>query len=210
MKKLAVRLLVAVVTLSLGIGLAVYLKRRAHDKRCSESSYFAAPLFSEGDERRSVFLRRYLEAQQERGFSCLDENIEAYRVLYIPAFDYPTTVRVWRDGDQYQMTIKQLEDDWVPSLNGENKPATIRFNTTRTLTAAEWRQFKERLAIANFWSLPPADPDSIGLDGVLCTLEGKSAGRYHVVFRWGDETGFMDACGYLLRVAKVEWKHLRE
>lgn len=208
MKRLAVRLLVAVVTLSLGIGLAVYLKRRAHQKRCTESGYFTAPVFSEDNERKSDFLRRYLAAQQEPGFSCLDENIEAYRVLYIPAFDYPTTVRIWRDGDQYQMTIKQLEAEWLP-IDRDNKPATVRLNTTRPLTALEWRHFKEQLVIANFWSMPLADPNKIGMDGVSCTLEGKSGGRYHVVYRWGDETGFMDACSYLLQVAKVEWKHPR-
>jgi hypothetical protein len=207
MKKLAVRLLVAVVTLSLGVGLAVYLKRRAQQKRCSESSYFAAPLFSDGNERRSEFLREYLAAQQEPGFSCLDENIEAYRVLYLPAFDYATSVRIWRDADQYQMTIKQLEDEWTPL---DNTPAKIRLNTTRPLTALEWTRFKEQLVTANFWSMPPADPNKMGLDGVSCTLEGKSGGRHHVVYRWGNEPGFMDACAYLLQVAKVEWKHPAE
>ncbi|HEX6043575.1 MAG TPA: hypothetical protein VFZ22_03745 [Pyrinomonadaceae bacterium] len=208
MKKLAVRLLVAVVTLSLGIGLAVYLKRRAHQKRCSGSSYFAAPLFAEGNDRKSEFLRRYLAAQQEPGFSCLDEKIEAYRVLYLPAFDYATSVRIWRDGDQYLMTIKQLEDEWTP-LDHADKPARIRLNTTRPLTALEWTHFKEQLVTANFWSMPLADPNTIGLDGVSCTLEGKRGGRYHVVFRWGDEPGFMDACRFLLQLAKVERKHPR-
>jgi hypothetical protein len=202
MKKFFVGLLAAVLTLSLGIGSAIYVKHRARAKRCAESTYFPARVFGD-TSRKAEFLSKYLTALQEPTFTCLDDDTEVYRLLYLPAFDYPTSIRVWRNGEQRMMTIKQLEADWFP---GEGTP-TVRLNTTRPMTPAEWDHFKALLTTANFWSMTP-DSQEIGLDGLSNTLEGRRQGQYHVAYRWGpNEEKFVDACSYLLQLAKLEWKH---
>jgi len=204
MKKFFVGLLAAVLTLSLGVGSAVYLKRRAFAKRCAESTYFPPRVFGDSS-RKGELLSKYLAALQEPTFTCLDDDAEIYRLLYLPAFDYPTSIRVSRDGEQRMMTIKQLEADWWP---GEGAAApTLRLNTTRPMTPAEWNHFKDLLTKANYWSMTPNSED-VGMDGLSNTLEGKRQGQYHVAYRWGPkEENFVDACGYLLQLAKLEWKH---
>lgn len=204
MKKFFIGLLAAVLTLSLGIGSAVYLKRRAFAKRCAESTYFPAGVFGENN-RKAELLGKYLAALQEPTFTCLDDDTETYRLIYLPAFDYPTSIRVSRDGDQRMMTIKQLEADWWP---GEGPPApTLRLDTTRPMTPAEWDHFKDLVNRANYWLMTP-NSDDVGLDGLSNTLEGKRRGQYHVAYRWGPkDENFVKACGYLLQLAKLEWKH---
>ncbi len=202
MKKLAIGLLAAVVTLSVGIGLAVYVRHRAQAKRCAESTYFTAGAF--GENSTAERLGQYYAAQDEPKFSCLDEDVEVYRLFYLPAFDSPTTIRISRDGQQYQMTIKQLDAHWLPSAGGKG----LIVSTTRPLAVNEWAEFKRRLVRTNFWSMPSADVRERGFDGVSFTLEGRESGRYHVVHRWTPEPNdsFANACQYLLKISNLTWR----
>ena len=202
MKKLAIGFLVAVLTLSAGIGLAIYLKQRAHAKRCAESGYFPVGVFSD-NPRRAEWLSKYLAAQSEPTFSCLDEDVETYRLLYIPAFDSPTSIRIWGHHDEYWMTIKQLDPDWSPLVGAGG----LKLSTTRRLKNDEWAEFKDLLNGTNFWSMPAPDIKESGFDGYSFTLEGKSAGRYHVVYRWlPDDKVLKKACGYLLGISNLTWR----
>jgi hypothetical protein len=202
MKKLAIRLLAAVLTLSTGIGVAVYVKHRAHARRCAESSYFPAGVFGENN-RRAEWLSNYYSAQGEPTFSCLDEDVEAYRLLFLPSFDFPTSIRIWRERDQYFMTIKQLEAEWLPGDGGKG----LKLSSTRPLKVNEWAHFNRLLTRANFWSMPSPDVREAGLDGFSFTLEGKREGQYHVAYRWvPEDESFVDACEYLLEIASLEWR----
>ena len=201
MKKLALRLLVAVLTLSAGVGVALYLKQRAHAKKCAESTYFAPSAF--GDNRKAELLGKYYAALREPTFSCLDEDIEVYRLLYLPAFESPTAIRVWREEGKYWMTIKQLDAGWLPGLDRQS----LKLNTTRQLSVNEWVQFKNLLNRANFWSMPAADGREPGLDGISFTLEGKIPGRNHVVYRWmPEDESFVEACHYLVSITNLTWR----
>jgi len=203
MKKLMIRLLASVLTLSAGIGVAIYVKQRAQAKRCAESHYFPAGAFGD-NPRRAEWLSNYLAAQHEPTFSCLDEDVEAYRLLYTPAFDSPTSIRIWRQQDQYWMTIKQLDADWSPLVDGGGG---LKFITTRPLKDDEWSQFKQRFRGTNFWSMPSPDVKDPGFDGVSYTLEAKYQGRYHVVYRWmPDDENFIEACSYLLKISNLTWR----
>lgn len=202
MKKLAIRLLVAALTLSAGIGFAIYVKQRAQAKRCAESGYFPVGVLGD-NPRRAEWLSKYLATQSEPTFSCLGEDVEAYRLLYIPAFDSPTSIRIWRQQDEYWMTLKQLDADWSPLVGGGG----LKLSTTRPLKNDEWAQFKHLLSRTNFWSMPSPDVKEPGLDGYSITLEGKSEGRYHVVYRWlPDDDVLKEACGYLLRISNLTWR----
>ena len=207
MKKLAIRLVVAVLTLSAGIGFGIYVKHRAQAKRCAESTYFPVGVFGD-NPRRTEWFSKYLATQNEPTFSCLGEDVEVYRLLYLPAFDSPTSIRVWRQQGQYWMTIKQLDADWTPFVDGDGG---LKFSTTRPLTDDEWEQFKNRLIRTNFWSMPSPDVKEPGLDGYSITLEGKNEGRYHVVYRWmPDDENFIDASSYLLEISNLTWRQQRE
>ena len=202
MKNFALRLLVVVITLSLGIGLTVYLKHRAHEKRCTGSSYFPAGVFGE-NTRQAEWLSKVYLAQGEPTFSCLDENVEAYRLLYLPAFESPTSIRIWRDHDKYWMTIKQLPDYSLPGDGSKG----LKLSTTRPLSVDEWAHFKNLINGANFWSIPSADVREHGLDGFSFTLEGKRGNEYHVVYRWvPEDEAFVEMCEYLVKISNLTWR----
>jgi hypothetical protein len=202
MKKLAIRLLVALLTLSAGIGVAVYVKHRAQVKRCAESNYFPAGVFG-ANNRTGEWVSKYYTAQGEPTFSCLDDDVEAYRLLFIPSFESPTSIRIWREGEQYWMTVKQLDEEWIPDDDGKG----LKLSTTRPLHVDEWALFKRRLISANFWSMPSPDARGPGFDGFSFTLEGKRAGEYHVVYRWvPEEQNFTDACNYLIGLSNLSWR----
>jgi hypothetical protein len=166
----------------------------------------AGELLSAGrvhDERRSAWLSKYYAAQLEQPFTCFEDQAEVYRLLYAPSFEYPTSIRIWREGNQYQMAIKQLSTE-NPL---EASPKDLILNVTRPITVEEWNRFQELLKKANFWSMQSPDMREQGFDGISLLLEGKNDGKYHAVFRWTpeNEEDFVTLCGYLVEITKLTW-----
>lgn len=202
LKRLAIGLAVAALTLSVGIGAAIYLKHRSKAKRCAQASYFPNGVLS--DERKGERLARYYAVQMEQPFTCFEEDAEVYRLLFLPSFEYPTSIRIWRDGNQYQMAIKQLATEIATEASAKD----LIVNVTRSLTVEEWNHFQELLKKSNFWSMQSPDVREFGLDRVSFFLEGKKDGKYHVVSRWSPEDeNFLALCGYLVEITKLKWNY---
>ncbi len=202
LKRFVIGFVVAVLTLAAGVGVAAYLKQRARTNRCAQASYF--PNGTLRQDTRTEFKAKYYAAMLEKPFACFEEDEEVYRLLYLPSFEYPTSIRIWRDGNQYQMAIKQLSAE----LASEAVPDKIVFDVTRPLTVEEWNNIQALLQKSNFWSMQSVDVRSPGLDGVTFLLEGKKGDKYHVVDRWTpeDDENFLELCGYLVEITKLTWK----
>lgn len=199
LKRLVIGLVVAALTLALGIGAAAYLKQRSRVRRCAQASYF--PTGTLRQDRRAEWNTKYYAAMLEQSFTCFEDDEEVYRLLYLASFEYPTAVRVWRNGTQYQIAIKQLSAE----LATEAGPEDLTYNVTRSLTAEEWNKIQELVNKASFWSMQSVDVRDLGLDGATYLLEGKKDGKYHVVDRWSPDNheDFLELCGYLVELTKL-------
>lgn len=201
LKRLVIGIVVAAFTLSVGIGGAVYLKQRSKAKRCAQASYFPNGMLP--NDRRAEWMGKYYAAQLEQPFTCFDDKTEVYRLLFLPAFEYPTSIRIWRDGNQYQIAIKQLSQETAPQATTKD----LIVNVTRSITVEEWTKFQDLLNKANYWSMQSPDVREAGLDGVSFLLEAKKDGKYHIVYRWvPEDENFLALCGYLVEITKLKWK----
>jgi hypothetical protein len=202
MKHFALRFSIVLLTLSIGIAVALWFKHRSGPRNCSDANYFPIRVLGPG-ERRAEWVGKFYAAQMEFPFSCLDENVEAYRLLFIPSFKPPAAIRIWRQGDQHQIAVKQLATEGLPEFGAKD----LIVNITRPITIDEWNHFQELLKKSNFWSMTSADVRERGLDGATFLLEGKRSDQYHVVDRWSPEDqNFIDACIYLMEISKLDWK----
>jgi hypothetical protein len=108
-----------------------------------------------------------------------------YRLLYLPTFYRPISVRVEKAGESGKLRAVQFDG------KGGFEPGKVAFEKARNLTRSEWQQLQVGLERAKFWTMPTsveAGPaDGITVDGDHMILEGTDGGRYHVVDR--DEPG---------------------
>jgi hypothetical protein len=204
LKRLVIGFAVAAITLAAGLGVAAYIKQRARANRCAQASYF--PNGTLRQDRLTEWKTKSYAAMLEQPFTCFEGDTEVYRLLFLAAFENPTSIRIWRDGNQYQIAIKQLSD----TVTTEATPRDLVFNVTRSLTAEQWNKVQELLNKANFWSMQSMDVRELGFDGVSSVLEGRKDGKYHVVDRWvPEDENFLELCGYLLEISKLTWKSQR-
>lgn len=205
LKRLVIGLVVAALTLAAGIGVAAYLKQRSRVKRCAQASYFPNGMLRQ--DRRTEWKTKYYAAMLEQPFTCFEGDREVYRLLYLASFEYPTSIRIWNDGNQLRMAIKQLSAE----LATEAGPEDLTFNVTRSLTAEETFKFYDLLNKSNLWSMHSMDSREPGLDGVSFLFEAKKDGKYHVVDRWSPENdeSFLEFCGYLIEITKLPWQSQR-
>src|SRR6266496_4824177 len=118
MKKLAFRLSVSVLTFFLGIStVGIRITRfkllRKPPSQCNYDVYFPVGVFSRPQGRGDWFMKFY-PSLIESPLSCLDEDIEAYRLLFIPSFKGPASVRIWRQGDLKFVERRQLHQIGIP------------------------------------------------------------------------------------------------
>jgi hypothetical protein len=192
MKRITLRVAVTIFTFLLGIGI-VSLCLAKFPRRCGDA-YVPAEAFN---RRESEGIAEYYSSMQEWPFSCLDEEVETYRLLFIPSFETPASIRVWQEGGRKFIELRQLASARRPRGGAQEMQKTI----TRPLSEEEWGHFVGLLEKSGFWAMPTREGD-IGLDGASFLLEGQKDGRYHVVCRWSPTDGnFLDACGYLLEIS---------
>ena len=204
LKGFVIGLVVAAITLAAGLGVAAYIKKRAQINRCTQASYFPNGMLRQ--DRRTEWKARSYAAMLEQPFTCFEGNAEVYRLLYLASFEYPTSIRVWREGNQYQIAIKQLSAELATDVD----PKNLTFNVTRSITVEEWNKIQELLNKSNYWSMQSLDVREPGLDGTSFLLEGKKDGKHHVVDRWvPEDENFLELGSYLVGLTKLTWNSER-
>jgi hypothetical protein len=139
-------------------------------------------------------------------FSHTNPKIEIYRVLIVPTFYHPLSIRVERNEGEYFLVAKQL------SGQGGYGWGKLKREKRRRLSAEEWRTLIDLSNQLSFWTLDPIDkeyePDEKGetricLDGTSWYLEALSGGKYHALERYCPESERFRAVGlYLLKLSK--------
>jgi hypothetical protein len=211
MKYKALILSVGLLTLLVGFSLAAWAEFRPREMICATVPTPAANLpncdamynahrYAGTRDEWTRDLGRFHEMPMPDLPACAEES---YRIVWIPAFHHPISVRIWRSRDGYFATSKRLNGrggyDWG-KLDAED---------TRALTDDEWVEATRVLRASGFWDLSPADPQEPPEDGALWVIEGRTGERSVAVRRRSATQSFAEACAFVLALSgwKTETDH---
>jgi hypothetical protein len=168
----------------------------------------------EGNEFIVEWFTKHLKAMKERSLwmrSQKDRATTVYRFLWLPTFDRPISVRIEKSGNSAVLHVVQLDG------RGGYEPGKIIADKSAVLSSKQWDEVKRRLDKIKFWQLPTEDKAaSLGTDGDQLILEGAMAGKYHIVDRWGPDSGndYAGLCRYMLELSGLDvmkiWEKYRE
>lgn len=122
---------------------------------------------------------------------------ESYRVVWIPSFHNPISVRIWRSGERFYATSKRMSGrggfDWEK----------LAVEDTRQLMDDEWLEATRLIRASGIWGRPMADAPPPN-DGALWVIESRAHGRSRTYFRRAPDPTFREACVYLVKL--TGWK----
>jgi hypothetical protein len=197
MKRILIASLLLFLLSSVGIGLWFYISRaRSH----CDGSYIPAGIITNGILTKHV--PAYYSAMQEAPLSCFNSRTETYRFLFIPSWDSPASIRIWREENHSFVAIKQLRDAGVPKDGAKD----LKVNKTQPLSDDQWNRFKGLVARASFWTAAPEISDLPMLDGAAYVLEGHDGHNYHVIIRAYGNESFMDVTDFFFDSARLQWR----
>lgn len=180
--------------------LVILVGCNSHTKR---TGFFPDGTFHDDPERDadiSEWVAANLNILQEPSLFALsnDSKVQCYRLLFLPAFDKPTAVRLTiKSDDTGKLDVK------IRNGPGGNEPARLIESKTIHASQQQVANFLHHLDKANFWHLPVRD-ERRGLDGPTFIIEGVKDGKYQVVKRWAPEEGaYLDAAAFLLEFATL-------
>lgn len=129
---------------------------------------------------------------------------ESYRFIWIPSFDNPIAIRVWRSGKSQFIVVKKT--------NGQGfEMGTLSYEKTRNMTAEEWLKFTNLLNQISFWNMSPVDINYDPVtDGAYYEIEGSKNKQFHEVHRGtgsNEEAKVRELGTYLLSLSSLETKY---
>ena len=195
MKRLTLRLSVALLTFLLGVGVAsVWIVK--HRSTIVKQPSDCIPVYDANIAAKSLSADhdpKVLAAFKELPLGALPACIdESYRLIWFPTFHAPVVVRVWRSGDKYFVNSKKL------SGMGGYEIGDLEIEQTRPLSENEWVEFMYVVNQASYWELPSTTSESIPNDGAVWIVEGLRNGHYHWVSRVTPLDQYAVLCKYLI------------
>ncbi len=201
MKKITLRLSIAVFTFLIGVAAAGLwtIRYYSHNKLSPNETdcipkYFPVSSSASREGWRSV-LDRFQEMPLAELLSCVDES---YRFVWIPAFHAPVSARIWRSGEKQFLITKQLDG------KGGYGMGQLAVENLRSLSDDEWNEFMRLLRQSGYWDLPSKDDAPLPNDGASWTIEGMRDGKTHQVNRHAYSVEFRDACAYLVKLSGLK------
>lgn len=207
MKRFDFRILIALITLTIGVGIVAILYFHQplpkialpqYPPGCSSDSD-AEIINNSGEEWRTEFLARFQELPLTDFSYKADES---YRLIWIPTFDSPTVIRVWRSGDEYFIVTKRLHRN-INNL----EIGKLVLNQTRSITKSEWIDFVNLTENGCFWKVPTNIEEIIGNDGASWIFEGYSNGEYHLLDRSNPSNYMIEIYRNLFKMTKIEMEY---
>lgn len=119
---------------------------------------------------------------------------EAYRFIYLPTFDPPETIRVWKVdsvGPELQAVFKQ------GSAQGGEQPGEVEKEVNWQPTQPDWIELLASIE-QNFWE-PPAWKGEVNHDGSEWIFEGYRQGHYKRLKSWSGRDPYACALGQSFR-----------
>jgi hypothetical protein len=127
--------------------------------------------------------------------ACVDES---YRLVWLPAFHAPISIRVWRSGPEQFLVAKQLNG------RGGELAGPVALQKSRLLSDDEWNEFMRLLRQAGYWDLPKVDDGPMPHDGARWLIDGFRSNEIHQVVRHAPGRDFRDAGIYLARLSGMK------
>jgi len=124
---------------------------------------------------------------------------EIYRFTWLRSFNHPAVIRLEKQGDIVRLFSK------VSNGAGGYEPGKIILDTTLSVTQKQVDTIKQKIELANFWTLQTESRDTNGLDGSEWIIEVYKNGNYHMVVRWTPEKGtnFRAIGEYLFSISQI-------
>jgi hypothetical protein len=146
---------------------------------------------------------KHLKAMKEPSLWKLSEkgrSTTVYRLLWLPTFDHPVSVRLVRRSEGAVLYAVLLDG------RGGYEPGKIKVNKCKTINGKQWNEFQRLLDKVKLWEMPTELHRLDGCDGDQVILEAVSAGKYHVVDRWSPdrEDEYAKLCRYLLTLSGLD------
>ena len=207
MKRITLRLIIALLTFLIGVTLVTFwIVKRQRPSQTSKTSPGCIPVFDpkfySGQENGwgAVVLARFHEMPLENFPSCVDES---YRLIWIPTFHSPVAARIWRSGDKRFLVAKQLDG------KGGYGMGNLALEEARSITEDEWLTFIRLLDQASYWEMPSIDAAPPPNDGAAWVIEGAKERKYHNVNRHTPSIEFRASCAYLLKLSGIKTEYER-
>jgi hypothetical protein len=127
-------------------------------------------------------------------------NKKVYRFTWLRSFNHPAVIRLEKQGNIVRLFSK------VSNGAGGYEPGKIIFDTTLSLTQKQVDTLKQKLDIANFWTLQTETRDNNGKDGSEWIIEVLDDNQYHMVVRWTptEGTAFRKIGEYLRSISQIK------
>lgn len=191
------------------LGLLIATSALAGETSKKATAYFPVtknPEQSAGaiSEFESVWYSKHLRAMGEPSLFPPKNTVTAYRLLVLPTWGHPISVRAELVGGAYKLTACRLDGQggYEPGKVAEKHEVTLTKDDTASLTALlnALRMFKR-----------PTKDGHLGMDGDQWILEGVAGGRYHILNLWcaGAEVKerglepFIAVCQFLISHSKL-------
>jgi hypothetical protein len=105
-----------------------------------------------------------------------DPKVKIYRLLILPTWGNPISVRFEKKGDSYVLASRRLDGEGGYDIGKLTEMKDV------TLNGASSRELDTLLAKMNFFAIPVQDDTRVS-DGDEWILEGVSGGKYHMIHR---------------------------
>jgi hypothetical protein len=202
MKKITPRLAIAIFTFLIGVaaaGLWTIRYYSRNEQSLNETNcipkYLSTSSSANREEGWSGVLDRFQEMPLEELPACVDES---YRLIWIPTFHAPISVRIWRSGEKQFLVTKQLDG------RGGYGMGQLASQDLRSLSDDDWNEFMRLMRQAGFWDLPSHDDSPPPNDGATWFIEGIRNGKHHQVNRHSPSSEFREACIYLVKLSGLK------
>jgi hypothetical protein len=204
MRRLAFRILIFVMSFSIGVGGARVIVSWRTSVNPTRSQLDCSTAYDPGKAIKKVrqaddpFL---FEAFQQIPVYEMPECVEeAYSLTWIPSFHPPVLVEVWRSGNKSFMVAKML--DRRCHLDGHPEETNAR-----PLTDFEWRDFTSLLDRASYWQLPSTVDEVLPEDGATWIVDGLRAKQYQWVRRRVPKEQYAEVCKHLIQLSGLQTSH---
>jgi hypothetical protein len=151
------------------------------------------------DTFKNVWYSKMLFALHEPILANYDGSEEIYRFTWLRTFNHPVSVRIQKQNDRINLTIK------VASGAGGYEPGKIIMNKSILLNMSDWNKLKSKFDELNLFNLP-VENDDYGLDGAEWILEYVSKNSYHFTTRWSPskKSNYGKCCLYFVQLAGLK------